>query len=105
MELFNDLQKHGAANNQPDTSTLGDALFFDSFVLQPNHTIAEMHTAAQLLPQRKTSIEKRTSVRPASHSDGPGRPEAIEFRGVFGINRTRIKNAQYSTLNIQLRQV
>ena len=52
-------------NNQPDTSTLGDALFFDSFVLQPNHTTAETHTTAQLQPQRKTSIEKRTSARPA----------------------------------------
>jgi len=70
-------------NNQADTSTLGDALFFDSFVLQLNHTMAEMHTTAQLQPQRKTSIEKRTSVRPASHSDGPGRPEAIVLKGVL----------------------
>jgi len=50
MAPFNDLQKQEAANNQPDTSTLGDALFFDSFVLQPNHTTAELHTAAQLQP-------------------------------------------------------
>ena len=50
MGRFNDLRERGPMNNQPDTSTLGDALFFDSFVLQPNHTTAELHTAAQLQP-------------------------------------------------------
>jgi len=69
MAGFNDLLEQGNCNNQPDTSTLGDALFFDSFVLQLNRTTAETRTTAQLQLREKPaskSVRAPAGLRPSS---------------------------------------
>ena len=67
--VFRDLQRQGLANTQADTSTLGDASFSVSFVLQLNKGMAEMLTEAQLKGERKTehrqAYEGPAGLRPS----------------------------------------
>ena len=83
---FRVLQKQGLATTQPDTSTLGDASFYQwhfyffrgidepavsvSFVLKLNNGMGEMPTAAQLKGKRKMehrkAYERLAGLRPSA---------------------------------------
>jgi len=63
-------KSRGLATTQPDTSTLGDAPFYVSFVGKLNNGMAEMPTAAQLKGKRKMqhrkAYERLAGLRPST---------------------------------------
>jgi len=63
-------KSRGLATTQPDTSTLGDASFYVSFVGKLNNGMAEMPAAAQLKGKRKMqhrkAYERPAGLRPSA---------------------------------------